>query len=333
MSRLIKVMGVVLFLALSLFSNVTYAAGSPSFGPQTYQVHKYYYFGDNTYSSTARQGIDISVDESSVSYQSVKATVTMDWNLINDRQITKFIILANGINVDEFEPYWDTSLSPPAYKEYYYLDVNVSNQYIGSEVYFQVVAIHQDNINTPTNQASGNVYVTGWSQQSPSIHLKPLPVIDRDAGLKLDTNNNLTNTSNSLLEQILAKLEQLRAMLEGKLEQIDKSIREIYEIKPETQTRFDAALSGLQAKLPTTQVQDKVDQLSSMMNDSSDQIKNAPNDLKFGNVSYMGVINAPLLDFTELADSVEKLRMLMEVTLWIAFFIFVIRIMVPKLTA
>lgn len=320
--RFFMVWGVALILALSSFSYVAAAdVVYPNFGPQAYQVHKYYYFGDSEFSQTARQGIDISVDASSVSYQSVKATVTMDWNLIQDRQITKFIILANGVNVDEFEPYFDQSLDPPAYKEYYYLDINVSDQYIGSEVYFQVVGIQQDEIFT----GGSNVYVKAWSQQTPSVHLKPLPVIDRDAGVKLDR-------SNSLLEQILAKLEELKLSLEGKLDTINKSIKEIYEIKPETQARFDAALADLEMKMPTKQAEDNVDQLKDIIDDSSDRVKNADNELKFGEISYMGVIDAPLLDFTEVSESVEKMRKLMEITIWIAFFIFVIRILTPKLT-
>lgn len=312
----------MLFLALSPFSYVAGASGVyPSYGPQTYQDHKYYYFGDGDFPSGSRQGIDLSVDASSISYQSVKATVTMDYNLIMDRGITKFIVLANGINVDEFEPYFDRSIDPVRYKEYYYLDVNVSNQYIGSDVYFQIVALHQDNINS----SSGNVFVVAWSQQSPTVKLKPLPVTDSDT-------HGLVNKSNDLLQQILNKLEDLKNSLMAKLDQINDSIKKIYEVTPETQARFDASLTNLQNKLPTKQAQDQIDTISNLMNDSANKIKNAQNDLKFGQVNYMG-ISAPLLDFTEMEQSVAKLRLFVEMTLWITFFIFVIRILTPKLTA
>lgn len=311
--------GIMLFLALSPFS---YAAGSyPSFGPQTYQVHKYYYFGNADYFDKSRQGISISVDSSSVSYQSVKATIGLDYNIIMDRGITKFIVLANGVNVDEFEPYFDYSLTPPVYKEYYYLDINVSDQYIGSDVYFQVVALHQDNINS----SNGNVYVVGWSQESPTVKLKPLPVTDNDT-------HGLINRSNDLLQQILNKLEDLKNSLMAKLDQINDSIKKIYEVTPETQARFDSSLANLQNKLPTKQAQDQIDTISNLMNDSANKVKNAQNDLKFGEVNYMG-IRAPLLDFTEMEQSVAKLRLFIEMTLWISFFIFVIRILTPKLTA
>lgn len=317
---LLLIWGVTLFLALSPFS---YAADSevPSFGPQPYEVHKYYYFGDAAHSPKARQGIDISVDTSSISYQSVKATVTMDWNIINDRQITKFIILANGVNVDEFEPYFDRTEEPPVYKEYYYLDINVSDQYIGSDVYFQVVGIKQDSRFSPTS----NVFVVAWSQESPSVRLKPLPVTDSDT-------HGLINESNFLLGEILAKLQELKNALLAKLDQLQTAVEKIYKIEPATQARFDAAQQQLQDKLPTSQIQDQMNQLKDIMDDSVNRVNNTKQELKFGEINWMGVITTNLLDFTEFADQIEKLRAIMRVMLWCEFFYAIILMLRPILT-
>lgn len=313
------IVGVTLLLALSPF---TYAAAPyVSYGPQTYQDHKYYYFGDSSHSALSRNGIDISVDTSSISYQSVKATVTMDYNLIMDRGITKFIVLANGINVDEFEPYFDRSLDPIRYKEYYYLDINVSNQYIGAQAYFQVVALHQDDINTP----SGNVYVTAWSQESPTIHMKPLPVTDSDT-------HGLINESNNLLQQILDKLDKLRMDLLMKLDQLQNAVEKIYTVTPETQSKFDLAMQNLQDKLPTQQIQEQMNEAKEMLDDSADQIKNTEQKLVFGRITWMGTVTTDALNFTEMEQLIEKMRKILQIALWCEFFYGIFLILRPRLT-
>jgi hypothetical protein len=323
----------MLILALSP-SFIAFADATPSFGPQTYQVHKYYYFGDAEFAKGNRQGISIAVDASSVSYQSVKATVTMDYNIINDRQITKFIILANGVNVDEFEPYFDTAESPPVYKEYYYLDINVSDQYIGSDVFFQVVALHQDNMFTP----SSNVFVVGWSQETPTVRLKRLPVTDPDThGLINETNgligvtNNLIRVSNDWLNKIWLKLDEMKMELLAKLEQIDKDIKRIYEVTPQTQAKFDAAIANIEMKMPTKQMEEKVQELQDMMNESKDLIEGTEQKLTFGEFDWMGTVHTALLDFSQLVDVLEKMRRILQIALWCEFFYFVVLVLRPRL--
>lgn len=319
----VLILGVTLIVALSSFVSpgVAAAAAYPSFGPQTYDVHKYYYFGDATYGEKTRQGIDVSVDPASVSYQSVKATVTMDYNIIDDRKITKFIVLANGVNVDEFEPYFDTSLQPPVYKEYYYLDVNVSDQYIGSDVYFQVVGLHEEkNFNN-----SKNVFVVAWSQETPTVRLKPLPVTDNDT-------HDLISTSNGLLADILAKLDDLKMMLSAKLDQLTKAVEDIYTVKPQTQAKFDAALQNFQNNLPTEQMKNEMDKVKDMLDDSADKINNTPSELQFGQINWMGKVTTAAVDFTQVEKQVELLRRIMQITLWAEFFYCIILILRPRFT-
>lgn len=317
----------VLLIAASLFlSTVAQAAEGatpvpgedyPYIGPQTFEDHKYYYFGTPEFPVGSRQGISISLDASSVSYQSIKATVTMDWKLISDRQITMFYVLANGVKVDQFEPYFDRSDPDPekwTYKEYYYIDINVSDQYIGSDNFFQVIGVRQGKQFGETF----NDYVVAWSQQSAPIRFKPLPVTDSD--------------THGWLSAIYELLQQLKDMLAGKLDALKAAVEDIYKVKPETQQRFDNALAAMQQALPSQQVSEQMDEVRDMMDESKALIENGPNDLKFMKVKMFDM-EFYFLDFTLLQDSVKKIRDLLALILWCEFFLGVIRLLVPKLTA
>ncbi|MDO3682090.1 hypothetical protein [Paenibacillus ehimensis] len=312
-------LGVVLLLALPSFTS---AAAIPEFGPQAYEVKKYYYWGDSNFGEKVRQGLDLSVDPSSISYQSVKATLTMDYNIIMDRKITKFVVLANGVKVDEVEPYFDRSLNPPVFKEFYYLDINVSDQYIGSDVYFQILGLRQDGA---LGSSSVNEFVVAWSQETPTFRLKPLPVTDSDT-------HGLINESNILLDKILAKLEQLRMDMMMKLDQVQKAVEDIYTVKPQTQQKFDAALNNFKNMLPPEQIKREMQQVKDMLDDSAKQIEGTKQELKFGQITWMGAVTTPAIDLTEVADQVEKLRNILKIALWCEFFYCVILILRPRFT-
>lgn len=302
------VAGIVLFLALSPFS---YA--SPSYGPQTFDIHKYYYFGDDTYPSYASQGLYLNVDGSSVSFQSTKATLTMDYHTIMDRHITKFVILANGVAVDYVEPYFDYTIGE--YREYYYLDVDITTQYIGSDVYFQVIGLQEDG----HFSGSQNSFVVAWSTQTPTFHFKPLPVTDAD--------------THGWLAEIYDILKQLKDMLQRMLADLTQAVKNIYEIKPSTQQRFDNALSQLQQSLPTEQVKDEVQKAADVVNDSINRVNNVQQPLKFGVINWVTGVSTAVLDFTDISEKVELVRKLLQALLWCEFFYFVILILRPRLTA
>lgn len=312
-------MGLGLCLALSLFFNVvTYAAAAayPNFGPQTYDVHKYYYFGDSTFDNKAREGLDISVDPASVSYQSVKATVTMDWNLIDDRKVTKFIVLANGVNVDEFEPYFDNSLNPPVYQEYYYLDINVSDQYIGSDVYFQVVGLHEEK----RFNGSNNVFVVSWSQETPTYHLKPLPVTDSD--------------THGYLADILKLLEDLKKSLESKLDKLTKAVEDIYTPSPAAEKKLNDAIDNFMDKTPMKQMADQVDNMTNALEDARKNLQNPNSKITFGpefDLVPGENIMVHALDLTEWKTEAELFRKIMQATLWLWFFQALFAWLSPKL--
>lgn len=304
--------GVLLLMAIPSFS---FAYGS--YGPQTAYDEKYFYWGSDAEPKNSRNGIDVVVDGTSVSFQSTKATISVDYNLIGDRGIDGFAVLANGVFVDMVDTYYDDTLSPPGYREVYYADFDISTQYIGSHAYFQVLGIHKE--------TNGDSFVVAWSQETPTYSFKPLPVIDRDALEQLETQTGI-------LYAILQKLEQLRADIMGKLDQVKDAVEKIYTVTPQTQAKFDAALAELQEKLPTEQMKDEINEVKDMLDNSANQIRNTPQELKFGQINWMGAVTTPAVDFTEVAAQVEKLRRILQIALWCEFFYFIIMYLRPRLT-
>jgi hypothetical protein len=295
-----------------------YAEDYPFFGPQPPE-DDYLYFGDSTYPKLQQHGLTLSLQEESISFQSIIGSVTLQYvpnsTLIDERQITQFYVIANGRVVDMFQPAWD--VENETWRQHYPLRIALADWNIGSLVNLQVVAVSHREEN-PTNPDYQNTYAVAWSEQMGPYQLKPQPVIDRDAI--------------EVLQMILAKLEQMRSDITGKLSQIDASIKAIYEIPPATQAKFDNALANLQSKLPTEQVKQQTEQVANIVKDSANRIQNAPQKIKFGEINWMGVVTTPAVDFTDFMDDIEKMRVLLQIMLWCEFFYFVILILRPRLT-
>lgn len=303
---------------LGLMPLSVYASGYPMFGPQSPE-DDYLYFGDDTYPRQQQHGITFTVNESSMSFQSVIASVTLEYvpgsTLIDQRQISYFYVLANNRIVDTFEPVRDSETGK--WRNNYQLRIAMEDWNIGSIVNLQVVAVSPRERSTDWVDYD-NHYVVAWSGVNGPYQLKSLPVIDREA---------LT-----VLEAILAKLEQLRSTLSAQLAQIDQSIKKIYEVTPQTQSKFDAALSNLQSKLPTEQVKNEAEQVQKIIEDSANRIKNTPQKIKFGEINWMGVVTTPALDFTTFEEQLKLIRKILAITLWCEFFYFVILVLRPRLT-
>lgn len=311
---MILVIGVTVF---GLYPLSVYAEDYPLFGPQPLS-DDYVYFGDDVNSSTVQHGLRLNVDVTSISFQGVIGTITTDWvansTLIDERQITEFYVLANGRIVDLFQPSWDDVNDK--WREHYTLRFAFEDWNIGTLITLQVVAVsHREEANIPDYQ---NTYVVAWSAPMGPYQMKPLPVIDRDA-IKV-------------LEAILAKLEQMRSDITGELAKIDASIKKIYEVPPAIQAKFDAALANLQSKLPTEQMKEQANQMQNIVEQSANRIQNTPQQVKFGEINWMGVVVTPALDFTEYMEQIEKIRLFAQITLWCEFFYFIILILRPRLT-
>lgn len=317
-----KGFGLFIALVLLFLSNVAFASdygwnvpdpyvsGSDywkTYGPNTDDT--YFYFGDDELLSTSSNGIKIELDETSMSYQSIRAVVTLPVGLIEARGIDKFHILVNGNKkIDEFDPHqsnWEDS-----FRRYYLITINVTDDYISSRMYFQIIG---------TASSNDGEYVVAWSGLTQDLDFKDLPVVDTEAI--------------SWLQAIYNKLDELLSSLSNLLSEINESIKKIYEIEPETQERFDNALSTLKSKLPQEQLNDEFNHVKDLMDESVDKINNADQHITFGEIHWMNVYTSSALDFTEYMEYIEKLRTILKVALWIEFFYFVIRILVPKLTA
>lgn len=305
--------------AFGLMPLSAFADTYPMFGPQSPE-DDYLYFGDDTYPRSEQHGITFTVNEASTSFQSIIGAVNLEYvagsTLIDQREISYFYVLANNRIVDTFEPVRDSETGK--WRTNYQLRIALSDWNIGSIVNLQIVAVSPRERSTDWVNYD-NHYVVAWSGVQGPIQLKSLPVIDREAI--------------TVLEAILAKLEQLKNTLASLLAQIDASIKKIYEVSPQTQAKFDAAMANLQSKLPTEQVKQQANQMQQIVEDSADRINNTPQKIKFGEINWMGVVVTPALDFTQFEQQIKAIRKIAEITLWCEFFYFVILVLRPRLTA
>lgn len=317
MKRLIIVL-LIGVSAIGLMPLSSYAAAAyPMFGPQSPE-DDYLYFGDDTYPRQQQHGITFTINEASTSFQSIIGAINLEYvagsTLIDQRQISYFYVLANNRIVDSFEPVRDQE---GKWRTNYQLRIAMEDWNIGSIVNLQIVAVSPREPSTDWVNYD-NHYVVAWSGVQGPIQLKPLPVIDREAV--------------TVLEAILAKLEHLRTTLSAQLAQIDQSIRKIYEVTPQTQAKFDAAMANLQAKLPTEQIKNEAEQVQKMVEESGNRIRNTPQQIKFGEINWMGVVTTPALDFTAYEEQLKLIRKILAITLWCEFFYFVILVLRPRLT-
>lgn len=309
-------MGVATFVApLSRTYAATPGVDYPYFGPQTLE-DDFLHFGNTTWPRQSTQGITLTMDEPSTSFQSIFGRVLVDWNQIEEREITQFYLLANNRIVDTFDPVWD--METERYKNDYYVRFALEDWNIGSIVTLQVAAVHHAEPHWQNPEYYDTRYVVAWSNTEGPIQLKPQPVIDREAV--------------TVLEAILAKLEALKSSLEGRLDMINASIRKIYEVTPQTQQKFDQAMANLQAKLPTEQMKNEANNAQRVIEDSANRINNATQRIKFGEINWMGVVTTPAVDFTDFMDEITGLRRILQIMLWCEFFYFVILILRPRLT-
>ncbi|NOU81541.1 hypothetical protein GC101_22010 [Paenibacillus sp. LMG 31459] len=334
--QIILLLGVML-TALPLSASAASTA-YPFFGPQGAD-DDFVWFGDTTYPYTSEEGILLTVDETSISFQSVIANVRFDEDYISSRKVTRFYITANNRIVDWFDPARDPVTGND--KRSYDIRIRFDSWNTGSFVNLRVVAISDGEVQGPgSNLGSTHRYVVGWSNQPGGFILKDMPVYDEVAVTWLQAIfNKLKDLMMSMemrldaMSQMLSnKLDDLQNMLASKLSQINMSIREIYEVKPETQAKFDSAMAELQAKLPTEQMKDQVNEVQKVIEDSSNRINNTTQVVKYGEIHWMGVVVTPAVDFTLYMDEIKKIRRLLQIILWCEFFYAIILILRPRLT-
>ncbi|SFF49405.1 hypothetical protein SAMN04487969_15513 [Paenibacillus algorifonticola] len=312
MLRFIRIM-LIGVIALALFPFSTYAAGTPYFGPQGQD--DFLWYGDDEFPKSEEQGITLNVDETSLSFQSVIGEVTMSPSIVENREIVRFYVTANNRIVDYFDPAWDQTTNQ--YRSTYWLRIAMDDWNIGTRVYFKIVAVTSSSSFEIGDPFVG--YVVAWSNQTPTYQLKPLPVSDSD--------------THGWLKKIFDLLEELLTAMNSKLAEINANVKKIYEITPQTQAKFDAAMANLQAKLPTEQMKNEMQNAQQVVQNSANRIENTPQKVKFGEIHWMGVVTTDALDFTDFMELIDKIRTIVKITLWCEFFYFVILILRPRLVA
>lgn len=322
----------VLTLFLSLMPNQIYASEEiPNFyGPQHCDP-QYLYWGDNlTHKFHTNNGMTLSIDHTSISYQNLIATVYIDPGILAARNIMGFYVLKqNAKKVDEYVPLYYNTIDDTM-QNYYVLNIDAGDSVIGSKMQFQVVAVTYDSsgfhyAGCPTDQP--NQYVVAWTALSEEIQFKPLPVIDRDAISVLQRIENL-------LQAILAKLQELLNSLADKLDKLTKAVEDAYKFSPEAMESLEQAMQELQDKMPMEQLQEQIDELSQELERTRNQLKAPNSELKLGGEFEMipGVAESKItfLDLTHWKDQVRIFREIMQAAVWVWFVYMVIHMLTPK---
>lgn len=319
MSRLRRSLGglgliLVLSLSLPFTAFAEYVPGSPYsvYGPQP-DDGTYLFFGKADEPRNIPNGdINLELDISSVSYQSILAVVRMPETLIQDRNITRFYILRNGQRIiDDFGPAYDNWTDKDI--RYYPITITATDEYIGSIMEFQVVAVTY----SPTQNRE---YVVAWSNITEAVKFKPLPVVDTEG--------------NTILADILAALTGLQASLEAKLAQLQQAIESIYTPSPVAEARLQAAMDNLERKLPTTQIAEEINRMNDVMERSKAKLKTPGSELSLGGEFEMipGVPESKIkfLDLTEWKEQVLMFRRICEAAIWVYFFYMLLEKLTPK---
>lgn len=319
--------GLGLFLALSLFLTTTVAAAEdyPYFGPQT-PSDDYLYWGNADYPKTQKHGISLTVLETSISFQSVIASAQLDYvpnsTIVDQRNITKFHVIANGRVVDSFEPSWDQESNK--WRTNYPLRIALEDWNIGSLITLQIVATTHEDTDSLDYQPH---YVVAWSQAQGPYQLKPLPVIDRDAIEVLES-------ILAKLGQIAAKLDELKMMIEMKMNQLTEAVEKIYTPTPQAESALNAAMDNLTEKLPMTEMLNEIEDMNEVMKDTMAKLKEPGSELALGGdiqlIPMHPEYKYKLLDLTRMKDEVLLFRKIMEAAMWVYFFYMLLEKVTPK---
>lgn len=301
-------------MALCLLFPVIASANYNVYGPQP-QDRTYLFFGKEDDPKNVSNQITLTLDETSVSYQSILAVVTMPLGLIEERDITRFYIVRNGQRIiDFFDPAFNNWTDE--YYRYYPITIRATDEYIGSIMEFQVVAV------AGQYEASGwQEYVVAWSNISPAIDFKPLPVIDHDAIIAL--------------QEILEKLQELANMLQSKLSSLEEAIEKIYTPSPYTEQMLDDAIENLLDKLPMSEMSDEISELNDALQESKNALQ-SPNQEKielggrFRLIPELPESEVAFLDLTEYKSFIQTFRTLMEAMLWVFFIQMLMNWLTPK---
>lgn len=275
----------------------------------------YIRFGDGDANSQFEEnGLNLTVVEKSISHSWVDLTMRMWGNMVDQREIDKFILLANGKIVQEFYPQLVDGEEGPVWTNWYAIKADVP-ALIGAKVYFQVVAVQVHEHSNGVSQ-----YAVAWSDTTDEIMMDDLPVKDKEA----------ISILYAMLEYLKRMLPLLEKML-SKLEEISKQIETMFTPTPAAAAKLENAANKLIEKTP---IDDMIKQSNQMKDMFENTPTNAPlSELQFGEKRDWFQIGMShyLIDLTQWRKEVEMIRKLLDAIIWMEFFLFLIRYLQPKL--
>lgn len=287
--------------------------------PIDFSEDPYIRFGNSDYPQYQDYDMELEIDHSSVSHSWVNMTLHLWGPMVEQRDISHFLIIANGKVIEEFRPqYVENSDGEWVFPHIYYLKPSVSN-FIGAPIWFQVVAVQRD--------SSGNQYAVAWTGKSEEIQMDDLPVKDKEA-------ISILYAILEKLKEILAKLEQMIPLLEAMknlLEKISKQIETLFTPSPAAAERLEEATKELLEKTPMDDLLDNSKRMEDMFENTP---TNPPlSELTFGEKrDWFGTGRSHyLIDLTEFREVLSLMRQVMDAAVWVLFFLFLLRFLQPKL--
>lgn len=281
----------------------------------------YVRFGSADYPQFEEYGLTLTIVEQSISHSWVDLQMRMWGGLVDQREIDKFLLLANGKIVEEFYPQLVDTDEGPKWSSWYQIKPSVM-ELIGSTVYFQVVAVQ-----THTHSNGVSQYAVAWSEPTKEIMMDDLPVKDKEA-------ISILYAILEYLKKILAKLEQMLPLMQEMrdlLQKISKQIETLFTPTPQAASRLEQAAMDLMLKTPAA---DMVDQSKKVQDMFSNTPTNRPmSELAFGDKrDWFGTGRSHyLIDLTEWRELVQIMRNVMDAAVWVMFFFFLIRYLQPRL--
>lgn len=282
----------------------------------------YIYFGDDEHPNNEQYGIEISIQEPSISHSMVNVDVKLDYAMMMERKIDKFYLLCNNKIVDTFYPRYIQDSNGKYVQAGFYSIKPMNSAFIGSDLIFQVVAVEVNDIGADINGLEGTKteFAVLWSQRSGPHRFDELPVSDAQTHGLLGTIIELLRKMMNMMKDMVDLLEKLSKQLETLLTPSDEAVKELEE-----------ALKEFADKLPVNEIKDQLDDMKDVMDKTP--LKPPGSELVFGeSKDYFQIgVEFYLFDFRLMEPFIKPFRNLMSAMMWLGFFNFLVGYLLPKL--
>lgn len=286
----------------------------------------YIRFGNSEFPSDQAYDMSAVVQVESRSAQWVNITVQF-WNgIIEERNIDKFLVLANGKLVHFFYPERVEDDSGTLIWSGYYVAKPSIPELIGTEVFFQIVAVDSSDL-----LSEGYEKAVAWSNITETIKMKPLPVRDEEA---ISALWSIYSKLQDLYDMTLGELQSLYSMAMNRLDRIIFLLENLFVPSAQVMADFEASIDNFMDKMPMNELVEEMDNITQSMEDSRKNLKQPGSNLQLGG-QFEFIPGDPrsrvyFLDLTAWRDQVLLFRSVMEAALWVLFFHLLFNYLTPK---